>query len=52
MNSAIRFDYPVACKNGTDTDFRDNWTYWFTPELSVGVWWKFSTGAPMREVSG
>jgi len=32
MNSALRFDYPVACKTGTSTDFRDNWTIGFTPE--------------------
>ncbi len=34
MNSALRFDYPVACKTGTSTDFRDNWTIGFTPEFS------------------
>jgi penicillin-binding protein 1C len=52
MNSALRFDYPVACKTGTSTDFRDNWTVGFTPEFSVGVWVGNFTGAPMREVSG
>ena len=52
MNSALRFDYPVACKTGTSTDFRDNWTIAFTPEFSVGVWAGNFDGAPMREVSG
>jgi penicillin-binding protein 1C len=52
MNSALRFDYPVACKTGTSTDFRDNWTIGFTPEFSVGVWAGNFDGAPMREVSG
>jgi penicillin-binding protein 1C len=52
MNSALRFDYPVACKTGTSTDFRDNWTVGFTPEFSVGVWVGNFDGAPMREVSG
>ncbi|HKP05076.1 MAG TPA: penicillin-binding protein 1C [Chthoniobacterales bacterium] len=52
MNSALRFDYPVACKTGTSTDFRDNWTIGFTPEFSVGVWVGNFDGAPMREVSG
>ncbi|HEX4641787.1 MAG TPA: penicillin-binding protein 1C, partial [Chthoniobacterales bacterium] len=52
MNSALRFDYPVACKTGTSTDFRDNWTIGFTPEFSVGVWTGNFDGAPMREVSG
>ncbi len=52
MNSSLRFDYPVACKTGTSTDFRDNWTVGFTPEFSVGVWAGNFDGAPMREVSG
>ena len=52
MNSALRFDYPVACKTGTSTDFRDNWTIAFTPEFSVGVWAGNFDGAPMREISG
>jgi penicillin-binding protein 1C len=52
MNSALRFDYPVACKTGTSTDFRDNWTIGFTPEFSVGVWVGNFDGAPMREISG
>jgi penicillin-binding protein 1C len=52
MNSALRFDYPVACKTGTSTDFRDNWTIAFTPEFSVGVWAGNFDGSPMREISG
>ena len=52
MNSALRFAYPVACKTGTSTDFRDNWTIGFTPEFSVGVWVGNFDGSPMREVSG
>ncbi len=52
INSALRFDYPVACKTGTSTDFRDNWTIGFTPEYSVGVWVGNFDGAPMHEVSG
>jgi penicillin-binding protein 1C len=52
INSALRYDYPVACKTGTSTDFRDNWTIGFTPEFSVGVWVGNFDGAPMREVSG
>ncbi len=52
INSALRFDYPVACKTGTSTDFRDNWTIGFTPEFSVGVWVGNFDGAPMHAVSG
>ncbi len=52
INSALRYDFPVACKTGTSTDFRDNWTIGFTPEFSVGVWVGNFDGSPMREVSG
>ena len=51
-NSALRFNFPVACKTGTSTDFRDNWTVGFTPEFTVAVWVGNFSGAPMREVSG
>ena len=52
INSALRFEYPVACKTGTSTDFRDNWTIGFTPEFTAGVWVGNFDGAPMHEVSG
>ena len=52
INSALRFDFPVACKTGTSTDFRDNWTIGFTPEFTVGVWVGNFNGAPMHDVSG
>jgi penicillin-binding protein 1C len=52
IDSALRFDFPVACKTGTSTDFRDNWTIGFTPEFTVGVWVGNFDGTPMREVSG
>jgi len=29
---------PAAAKTGTTTDWRDNWTVGYTPELVVGVW--------------
>jgi penicillin-binding protein 1C len=52
IESALRFDFPVACKTGTSTDFRDNWTIGFTPEFTVGVWVGNFDGSPMHEVSG
>ncbi|MDQ3118015.1 MAG: penicillin-binding transpeptidase domain-containing protein, partial [Verrucomicrobiota bacterium] len=52
INSALRFDFPVASKTGTSTDFRDNWTIGYTPEFAVGVWVGNFDGAPMHEVSG
>ena len=51
-NSSLRFDFPVACKTGTSSEFRDNWALGFTPEFTVGVWIGNFDGSPMHEVSG
>ncbi len=52
FNSPLAFDFPVACKTGTSTDFRDNWALGYTPEYVVGVWVGNFDGTPMRDVSG
>src|SRR5208283_1662097 len=31
VESNLRFDFPVACKTGTSSDFRDNWAFGYTP---------------------
>jgi penicillin-binding protein 1C len=51
-DSPLRFDFPVACKTGTSSDFRDNWALGYTPEFTVGVWVGNFDGTPMEEVSG
>ena len=50
--SPLRFDFPVACKTGTSTDFRDNWAVGYTPEFTVAVWIGNFDGTPMVNVSG
>ncbi len=52
IDSPLRFDFPVACKTGTSTDFRDNWAFGYSPEFVVGVWMGNFDGTPMRGVSG
>jgi penicillin-binding protein 1C len=52
MQSALRFDFPVACKTGTSTDYRDNWAMGYTPEFTVGVWVGNFDGSAMHGVSG
>ena len=51
-DSALRFSYPVACKTGTSTDYRDNWAMGYTPEFTVGVWVGNFDGKAMKGVSG
>src|SRR5690606_26603064 len=36
--SALNIGRPAAAKTGTTTDFRDNWTVGYTPNLVTGVW--------------
>jgi penicillin-binding protein 1C len=43
---------PSAAKTGTTTDYRDNWTVGYTPNLVVGVWVGNADNTPMVEVSG
>ncbi len=51
-DSALRFSFPVACKTGTSSDFRDNWAFGYMPEFTVGVWVGNFDGSPMQHVSG
>jgi penicillin-binding protein 1C len=52
LNSYLAFDFPVACKTGTSSGYRDNWAIGFTPEFSVGVWVGNMDGSPMRGITG
>ncbi len=50
--SALQIGRPAAAKTGTTTDFRDNWTMGYTPNLVVGVWVGNADNTPMRDVTG
>ena len=52
MDSPLRLSRPAAAKTGTTTDWRDNWTVGYTPDLVAGVWVGNADGGPMRGVSG
>ena len=52
FNSPLEFGFPVACKTGTSSGFRDNWAFGYTPEFTVGVWVGNFDGKPMESVSG
>jgi membrane carboxypeptidase/penicillin-binding protein PbpC len=51
-DSVLNLSRPAAAKTGTTTDFRDNWTMGYTPDLAVGVWAGNADNAPMYRVSG
>jgi 1A family penicillin-binding protein len=50
--SVLRLDRPAAVKTGTTTDWRDNWTVGYTPDLVTGVWVGNADNTPMLGVSG
>lgn len=50
--SWLYFDFPVAAKTGTSSEYRDNWCFGYTPEFTVGVWVGNFDGSPMQDVSG
>jgi penicillin-binding protein 1C len=51
-NSVLQIDRPAAVKTGTTSNFHDNWTVGYTPDLVVGVWAGNTTYEPMHNVSG
>ncbi len=50
--SALQIGRPAAAKTGTTTDYRDNWTMGYTPNLVVGVWAGNADSTPMQNVTG
>jgi membrane peptidoglycan carboxypeptidase len=51
-NSVLKLSRPAAAKTGTTSDWRDNWTIGYTPDLAVGVWVGNADNSPMRFISG
>ncbi|MBU3664965.1 MAG: penicillin-binding protein 1C [Chthoniobacterales bacterium] len=52
LESYLAFPFPVACKTGTSSDYRDNWAVGYTPEFTVAVWLGNPDGEPMRAITG
>ena len=52
LNSTLKIDRKASVKTGTTTNFDDNWTIGFTPDLVVGVWVGNSDNKAMRNVTG
>ncbi len=52
LNSTLKIDHIAAVKTGTTTNFHDNWTIGYTPDLLVGVWVGNSNYEAMHDVTG
>ncbi len=51
-NTVLNIGRPAAVKTGTTSNFHDNWTIGYTPELVVGVWTGNTNYEPMQDVDG
>ena len=51
-DSPLALDRPAAAKTGTTSDFHDNWTVGYTPDLVAGVWVGNADNTAMRDVTG
>ncbi len=51
-DSVLRLSRPAAAKTGTTSDYKDNWTIGYTPDLAVGVWAGNADNEPMYKVTG
>jgi penicillin-binding protein 1C len=52
INSVMKIDRTAAVKTGTTTNFHDNWSIGYTPDLLVGVWVGNSNYQAMHNVTG
>lgn len=52
VNNPLLFDYPVAVKTGTSSNWRDSWAVGYTDRYTVGIWSGDFSGRPMHELSG
>jgi penicillin-binding protein 1C len=52
LNSTLNLDRTAAVKTGTTSNFHDNWTIGYTPDLLIGVWVGNSGYEAMHNVTG
>lgn len=51
VDNPLSFNWPVAIKTGTSSQWRDTWCAGYTPEVTVVVWNGNFDGTPMDELS-
>ncbi len=52
LNSPLHLSRPAAAKTGTTTDFKDNWTAGYTPDVVTVAWAGNADNSPMGNVDG
>jgi len=52
VHSSLNIGRPAAVKTGTTSNFHDNWTIGYTPDLVSGIWVGNTSHEPMMGVTG
>jgi len=52
FQNPFHFSFPAAIKTGTSSNWRDNWSFGYTEDVTVGVWVGNFDGEPMLSPSG
>lgn len=50
--NVLEIGRPAAVKTGTTRNFKDNWTFGFTPQILTAVWVGNADARPMENISG
>lgn len=50
--NVLELSVPAAVKTGTTRNYRDNWTFGFSPKLLTAVWVGNADASPMENISG
>lgn len=51
-DNVLEIGRPAAVKTGTTRNFKDNWTFGFTPQILTAVWVGNADARPMENISG
>jgi penicillin-binding protein 1C len=51
-SNILELPFPAAVKTGTTRNFRDNWTFGYSPQRLVGVWVGNADASAMENLSG
>lgn len=52
LDSYLSLPFPVACKTGTSSNYRDNVIVGYTPDFTVAVWVGNADNSPMHGITG
>ncbi|MDH3976840.1 MAG: penicillin-binding protein 1C [Deltaproteobacteria bacterium] len=52
FDNPLLFEFPIAIKTGTSSNWKDNWVIGYTKDHTIGVWVGNFSGEPTNQYSG